>query len=174
MKAGYVLLITAVCLVAALVVTTSPAQSRVLTESEMRSTIGRIGDGCPCSELLEISCTGLVDQCTGKVCLSRPKNQGIPELGACSNGALYVWEHTGNTYHHCHAVPSPTKICHDGKDVKCSNWYACTSSDIIDDKKCNGIYNTCTATDTTMRCRHCVRGALSETIYATDQTCTSN
>ena len=120
MKARYVLLITAVCLVAALVVTISPAQSRVLTESEMRLTVGGIGNGCPCNYQEGIDTCKGIDGC--RTCVTWTEGQ---DPKSCPGNGF---EFSQNNRTVCRTEQTNPKKCYwSPLEKKCKKSWNCTT-----------------------------------------------
>jgi len=134
-----------VCAISAATLLAAPAHSRPLTSAEMSATVGRIGDGCPCTGLWEITCT---------------------------DSNHYVDETTGNKYSICTNPAGESKTCHDQNPVECDIRYDCVSSDIVDDRRFDG-YGMCTVVDTAYKCRNCEKGSVIDTSEPMDQTCTT-
>lgn len=158
--------------VLALSVLVESAQSRALTQDEMRQTLGKIGDGCPCwSEDTRSDCYGR-DYC--RVCASAYP-PAVP--GACPTTTQNVYG--GLKYQRCIAGEPMDLTCRDALTRKCWSMWSCKQTGLYNNCKCYPfeLLQLCLNTGEETKgwqCRQCEKDTEEEDpapTYRTDQVC---
>ena len=132
--------------VVALSVYAESAQSRVLTQDEMRQTLGKIGDGCPCNTTNNDDSCNQPDEC--EKC--GEKQGSWPDPTPCpADNRGRIFRH--KDFVRCYGAGPYT--CHDGTEDWCTATYWCNKW-YVENKKCDGN-GECTASGTGWYCIYC-------------------